>query len=308
MKSFLGLIGMMLFAFLPMVSWAQVEEDTIQSSVIIESGTPAEFSGTIITESSEPVEDVYLDDVVRKTMIFENRVLPYEGLREADVPWEKRIWRIIDVREKINLPFIYPVQPFFSLLAEAAKSGEIKVFKDEGFKEMMNPEEVMGKLVITDTSLIFNPDTYEDEVVITNSPVNPEDIQKYRVKEMWFFDEESSRMGVRILGIAPIKDYYDESTGEFKYAIPMFWVYYPEAREALSRYTVFNEFNDAAPSTWSDLFEQRRFSSYIYKQSNVLDLRLDDYYNGPEKGVERLMEGERIKSELFNWEHDLWTY
>ena len=175
-------------------------------------------------------------------------------------------------------------------------------------QEMMNPEEVMGKLVITDTSLIFNPDTYEDEVVITNSPVNPEDIQKYRVKEMWFFDEESSRMGVRILGIAPIKDYYDESTGEFKYAIPMFWVYYPEAREALSRYTVFNEFNDAAPSTWSDLFEQRRFSSYIYKQSNVLDLRLDDYYNGPEKGVERLMEGERIKSELFNWEHDLWTY
>jgi len=268
----------------------------------------AQQAESIITESSDPVEDVYVDDVVRRTMIYENRVLPYEPLREADVPWERRLWRIIDVREKINLPFTYPLQPFFSILAEGAKSGEIKVFKDETFKEMMTPEEVMGKLVITDTSLVFNPDTYEDEVVIVNSPVNPEDIQKYRIKEMWFFDEESSRMGVRILGIAPIKDYIDENTGEFKYAIPMFWVYYPEAREALSRYQVFTEGNDAAPGTWYDLFEQRRFSSYIYKQSNVLDLRLDDLYNGPDKGIDRLMESERIKMELFNWEHDLWTY
>jgi gliding motility associated protien GldN len=289
MKSFIGYLVGILSMLIPGTIWAQQAE-------------------SIITESSDPVEDVYLDDVVRRTMIYENRVLAYEPLREADVPWERRIWRIIDVREKINLPFTYPPLPFFTILSDAAKSGEIKVFKDETFREMMSPEEVMGKLVITDTSLIFNPDTYEDEVVIVNSPVNPEEIQKYRIKEMWFFDEESSRMGVRILGIAPIKDYYDVQSGAFKYAIPMFWVYYPEARESFARYQVFTESNDAAPGTWYDLFEQRRFSSYIYKQSNVLDLRLDDFYNGPDKGVERLMESDRIKADLFNWEHDLWTY
>jgi len=259
-------------------------------AVLVPGLTWAQQAESIITESSDPVEDVYIDDVVRKTMIFENRVLPYEPLREADIPWERRLWRIIDVREKINLPFLYPPQPFFTIIAEGAKSGEIKVFKDETFKEMMTPEEVMGKLVETDTSLVFNPDTYEDEVVIVNSPINPEDIQKYRVKEMWFFEEESSRMSVRILGIAPIRDYIDENTGEFKYAIPMFWVYYPEAREALSRYTVYTEGNDAAPGTWYDLFEQRRVSSYIYKQSNVLYLRIDDYYKGADKRIERFME------------------
>ncbi len=283
MKSLFAYLVGILSAIVPGVIWAQQAE-------------------SIITESSDPVEDVYLDDVVRHTMIYENRVLPYEPLREADIPWERRMWRLIDVREKINLPFINPLEPFFTIIAEGAKSGEIKVFKDETFKEMMTPDEVMGKLVTTDTSLVFNPDTYEDEVVIVNSPVNPEDIIKYRVKEMWYFDEESSRMGVRILGIAPIRDYTDENTGEFKYAIPMFWVYYPEAREALSRHTVFTEGNDA------DLFEQRTFPSYIYKPSNVLDMRLEDFYNGAEKGIERLMESERIKMELFNWEHDLWTY
>src|SRR5688572_22802421 len=116
MKSFLGYLTMLFFAVLPAFAWSQAAETTI------------------ITESSEPVEDVYLDDVVRRTMIFENRVLPYEPLREADIPWEKRMWRIIDVREKINLPFIYPPKPFFTILADAIQSGEIKVFKDEEFK------------------------------------------------------------------------------------------------------------------------------------------------------------------------------
>lgn len=289
MKSSFGYLLILILACLPSLMWAQAEE-------------------TIITESSDPVEDTYLDDVVRRTMIFENRVLPYEPLREADIPWERRIWRVIDVREKINLPFTYPVQPFFSIIADAAQSGEIKVFKDENFKEMMTPEEVTGKLNKIDTVLIFNIETYEDEVRIVPNPINPEDIKKYRVKEVWFFDKESSRMQVRILGIAPIQDVYDEETGIFKYPIPLFWVYYPEAREALSRYQVFNEYNDAAPGTWYDLFEQRRFSSYIYKQSNVLDFRLDDYFIEEGSGVNRLMESERIKSELFNWEHDLWSY
>ena len=289
--SFGHLFGFFL-AFIPSFGWSQNAE-------------------TIITESSDPVEDIYLDDVVRRTMIFENRVLPYEPLREADIPWERKMWRVIDVREKINLPFVYPVQPLFTILAEATQSGEIKVFKDEEFKEMMTPEEVMGKLMRIDTSLIFNPETYEDEVVITPSPVDPEDIKKYRIKEMWYFDKESSRLGVRILGIAPIKDEVDLTTGEFKYALPLFWVYYPEAREVLARYHTFNEQNDAAPGTWYDLFEQRKFSSYVFKQSNVMDLWLSNFFvdeNGEDKGVERLMESDRIQQELFNWEHDLWTY
>jgi|SRR5687768_9294366 len=298
MKLSFGYLFGALLTIVPSLMWSQVSDSAIW----------IQNAETIITESSDPVEDIYLDDVVRRTMIFENRVLPYEPIREADIPWERRMWRLIDVREKINLPFTYPPKPFFTILADAIQSGEIKVFKDEEFKTMMSPEEVLSTLNSVDTSLVFNPETYEDEVVITNDPVNPEDIKKYRVKEMWFFDRESSRMQVRILGIAPVKDEYDEETFEFKYSIPMFWVYYPEAREMLSRHEVFNEYNDAAPGTWYDLFEQRRFSSYIIKQSNVLDFRLQDYYPEEDSGVEKLMESERIKAELFNWEHDLWTY
>src|SRR5688572_22254691 len=146
MKSSFGYLVGLFLAFLPTLVWSQVAEEPI------------------ITESSEPVEDTYLDDVVRRTMIFENRVLPYEPVREADIPWERRMWRVLDVREKVNLPFTYPIQPFFTILADATQSGELKVFKDENFKEMMTPEEVLGKLNSVDTALIFNPETYEDKV------------------------------------------------------------------------------------------------------------------------------------------------
>lgn len=261
---------------------------------------------TIITESSDPLEDIYIDDVVRKTMIFDRQVLAYEPLREADIPWEKRIWRVIDTREKVNLPFAYPEEPFFTILAEAAENGEIKVFDDDKFRGMLTPDEVSSKLVSMDTSIVYDPVTYEEEVAISRSEINPNDIKRYRIKEIWFFDKEASRMQVRILGIAPLQEVFDEDSGVFKYELPLFWVYYPEAREILSRYTVFNEANDASVITWHDLFEMRRFSSYIYKQSNVLDVRLIDMF--PNSGVDRLLESEKIKSELFNWEHDLWTY
>jgi len=261
---------------------------------------------TIITESSDPLEDRYIDDVVAKRLIFEKQVLAYEPVREADVPWEKRIWRVIDTREKVNLPFAYPEEPFFSILAEAAENGEIKVFSDDKFRSMLTPDEVSSKLVSMDTSIVYDPVTYEEEVKVTRSEINPTDIKRYRVKEMWYFDKETSRMMVRILGIAPLQEVFDEDTGSFKYELPLFWVYYPEAREVLSRYTVFNEMNDASVITWSDLFEMRKISSYIYKQSNVLDFRLMDMF--PNSGVDRLLESDKIKSELFNWEHDLWTY
>ena len=260
----------------------------------------------IITESSEPLEDIYIDDVVAKKLLLENRILEDEYTREADIPWEKRIWRVIDIREKINLPFGYPEQPLFTILADAAENGEIKVFRDDKFKEMLTPDEVGSQLVSMDTTVVYDPVTYEEQVKITRSEINPLDIKRYRVKEIWYFDKETSRLMVKILGVAPIREFYDEDTGIFKYEAPMFWIYFPEARDVLSRYPVFNEFNDASMISWADLFMMRKFASYIYEASNVNDLRLVDMY--PNSGVDRLFESEKIKSALFNWEHDLWTY
>ncbi len=246
-----------------------------------------------------------VDGVVEKSTIAEKRVLPYEHIRESDIFYEKRVWRVIDIREKINLPFSYPERPFFTILQEAAEKGAITVYStiDDKFTTPLTPEEVGQMGASVDTVVTFDPVTYEEKTEVVVNELNPADIKRYRIKEDWVFDEESSTLKVRILGIAPLKDEYDEN-GNYLYELPMFWVYYPNAREALARESAFAFGNQAANRTWEDVMEMRFFSSYIIKESNVFDRRVQDYVTG----YDALMEADKIKQEIFNFEHDLWEY
>ncbi len=267
--------------------------------------TQSATESTIFSEEGEDLS-VYYDDVVDRTLMTEGRVIDYEPIREIDVMWQRRIWRVIDTREKLNMGFRNADRPLFSIFKEMAESGDIKVFRDEKFKEPLDNDDLAAMMNRIDTTVVYDPDTYEEQIKITENPLDPASIQRYRVKEVWFFDKESSQVKVRILGIAPIQDKFDENTGEFLYEIPMFWVYYPKARTYLAKERVVNDFNEVAPMSWYDLFEMRFFASYIYAQSNSLGMRLQDLY--PDDEYARLLESQKIKQELFNWEHDLWTY
>lgn len=262
-----------------------------------------------VTESGTPLEDIYIDGVVKRTLVEEAPVIEYDHVREADVVWERKVWRLIDTREKMNISFRSPKAPFFSILQSIAENGDVAIFRDENFKEPLTTEEVDKKLNRIDTTLVWDPDTYEEKLQVVRNTINWEDIKQFRMKEVWYFDKELSTLKVRILGIGPILQSIDDETGEFKYQEVLFWIYYPEARYALAKHRVQNGNNDIAPMSWYDLFEQRFFASYILKQSNPLDLRVEDVYYGYERaGIDRLMQSDRIKAELFNFEHDLWEY
>lgn len=272
--------------------------------VFVQTSISAQRPEDIRTESSDPERKPPLDGVVERTLTAEKRVLPYDPVREADYYWEKRVWRLIDIREKMNLPFKNPDARFVTILLEAAKAGEIEVYDDEGFTMPLTIEQVMEKEKgKPDTIMRFDVETYEDIIEIVQNDLNPEDIKLFRVKEVWFFDKEASVVRVRILGIAPIKEVKDEF-GNFMGVQPMFWVYYPDARYTLARHMAFRTGNDASPLTWEDLLEMRFFSSFIYKERNVLDLGLKDIYSG----VDLLLEGEKIRQEIFHFEHDLWSF
>jgi gliding motility associated protien GldN len=291
MKIALKLLGLMLF-FCAGQLIAQVPGNVMMSD-------PDQDGGQTI------MQDPPTDDITDKRTIETVRILPYDPVREADIFWEKRIWRVIDIREKMNLPFAYPERPFFQILQEAAENEEINVYsvEDDKFTHRLSPEEVASMGASVDTVTTFDPVTYEEKIQVVRNELNPSDIKRYRIKEVWFFDEETSTMQVRILGIAPLLDVKDEN-GNFKYEQLMFWVYYPEARQILAREKVFTAGNDAAPITWESLLEMRYFSSYIFKESNVHDRRLSDYV----QGVDLLMEADKIKQTIFNFEHDLWEY
>lgn len=259
-----------------------------------------------VTESGEPQQPAPRDGIYDREIIKERLILPYDHVREADVFWEKRVYRVIDVREKMNKPFAYPKAPFITLLLNAAADGEINCYSpvDTEFKTRLTGDEIKSLGGSVDTIINFDPVTFEEIVQVVTNELNPADVKRFRVKEDWFFDEETSKLEVRILAIAPIIDKYDDN-GNFLFEKVMFWAYYPELREVLARERAYNLMgNEAMTQSWEDVFESRFFSSFIVQESNVYDRRIRDY----KTGLDQLLEADKIHNEIFNFEHDLWQY
>ncbi len=270
-------------------------------------------SGSGIGDSVAP--SLRNDAAIDRQLVKDRNPLVYEHIREDDAVYRQRVWREIDTREKINLPFRNAAnedngnQRFISILFNSIQSGEVTVFngEDDRFTTPMTKEEVSKTITGgLDTVPVTN---MEGEVVSYEARqrmIEPDSIYRFRLKEEWIFDKESSRMFVRILGIAPIMMQYT-STG-----IPvgdriLFWAYYPDLRPTLAKYEVFNGKNFAGRMSWEELFESRFFSSYITKSSldNPYDRSLKEYIKDP---LFRLLEGENIKEKIFNYEQDLWSY
>ncbi|OJV27791.1 MAG: hypothetical protein BGO32_11090 [Bacteroidetes bacterium 37-13] len=250
-----------------------------------------------------------LDGAYQKVLNKEREIVPYDYIREADVFWSKRIWRTIDTREKMNLAFRYPQMPLINIIHTAAKNGEITVYDPavdnaDQFKLVMPVGDVSKIGSSTDTSMVVDPITLEEKQVVAVTEFNPMNVVKYRLKEDWVFDKETSTMMVRIIGICPVAEKIDQNTQTVLGDQPMYWVYYPDLRPVLAKYEVFNPKNDAVTLSWEDLFEARKFGSYIYKESNVYDRTISEYA----AGIDGLLEGEKVKNEIFVFEHDLWTY
>jgi gliding motility associated protien GldN len=253
-----------------------------------------------------------LDGVYNKYNTPVREPIPYASIREADVMWSKRIWRVIDMRQKINLPFYYPTEEqkgrksLMQILYSAINENTLSAYdgNEDEFKTRLTPVELAKSLNKSDTMrLQRNYEPYEEYDTVISQPFNPSAVYLIRVKEDWFFDKQRSVMDVRIIGLCPIQEIVDEN-GEFKGMKPLFWVYYPECRKLFANSEVYNRWNDAERRTYEDVFFKRLFGSYIYKESNVYDRNIQQYA----KGMDGLLEAERIKNDLFNIEHDLWEY
>ncbi|MHB1921233.1 MAG: type IX secretion system ring subunit PorN/GldN [Chitinophagaceae bacterium] len=253
------------------------------------------------------------DNAVEKNLIKDRTPLPYQYIREDDAIWGKRLWEEIDTREKMNMPFRYDVdedngsQLFMNILLTAIEKGEVTAFSNinDRFTDSLTPAQVAQQLQgKPDTVLSVDPTTGLQTPTVTYNPFDPTSIVRYRIKEDWIFDKQTSTMYVRILGIAPIK-IITNSDGTIRGESPMFWLYYPDLRPILARYDVYNPKNFALRMSWEDLFEMRFFHSYVIKEDNAMDRRISDYIKS---GVGQLREGQRIKNNIFNWEQDLWSY
>lgn len=252
----------------------------------------------------------------KRTDIIQKKPMPLPSVRESDVFWSKKIWRIIDLREKINLPLYYPTvamdgrMNLISLLLGGIENGQITPYDaslDDDFKVPMSFEQVkasFGAEATTEEKIDF--DTGERTMVTIQGEIRPNDIKQYLIKEEWYFDKQNSTLNVRIIGICPIREFI--RAGDASNQVQrqkLFWVYYPEARPLLSTNLVLNPYNSAQQVSFDDLFIKRAFNSYVVVQENVYNNRDISAYLS---GKEAMLESKRIEEEIFNYEQDLWEY
>lgn len=252
----------------------------------------------------------------KKTDIYAKKPMPLVSVREADVFWSKKIWRIIDLREKMNIPLYYPTVEIdgkvnlITLLLQGIENGQITPYdaqSDDDFKIPMSYAQVKERFGAQTTKQEkINFDTGEKEIVTVQGEIRPSEIKQYLLKEEWYFDKQTSSLQVRIIGICPIREYVREgdTSGQIQRQ-KVFWVYYPEARPLLATNLVQNPYNDARQFSFDDVFIKRMFNSYIVKESNVYNNRDISAYLS---GKEAMLEAQRIEDEIFNFEQDLWEY
>ncbi|HVY73883.1 MAG TPA: gliding motility protein GldN [Puia sp.] len=268
-----------------------------------------------------PRKSLRNDASVELNLVKDRTPLAYEHIREDDAVYRQRVWREIDVHEKMNLPFVYKAtedngnQRFISILLNLIKNGDVTAFdpQDDRFTTPMTfrqiAENMVGKpKVIQIPDMIQDPDGSKGitkDTTITEE-FNPDQVERYEIKEEWVFDKESSRVYARILGIAPEKTILNPD-GSFRAVAPVFWVYYPDLRPFLAKYEAYNGKNYGARMSWEELFESRMFASRIIKSTidNPGDNYINEYIKDP---ILALLEGDNVKEKIFNYEQDLWSY
>lgn len=257
-----------------------------------------------------------LDGAYVKETNLTKRVVPYPHLREADVMYKRRIWQEIDLRQKFNHTFYFPLDPIqdrknlFDVIREALLvEGSLVAYsagplgEDDEFTFPLSADSI--RTILNPVTLVKQYDDFGEVIgtVQQSNELSSDKITRYRIKEDWIWDRQRSERYVRILGIAPMMEDFDIDGNSVGFR-PLFWLYYPECRYVFANSEVYNMFNDAQRRTYEDLFQKRYFSSYIVKEDNAFNRQIVSYA----RGLDALAESERIQQELFNIEHDIWNY
>ncbi|WP_298895766.1 gliding motility protein GldN [uncultured Psychroserpens sp.] len=253
-----------------------------------------------------------------------DKPLEYGYVDDRDILFSKMTWEKVVLDERVNFPMYFPVdtnnigkerRSLYHTLIAAVKEGKIKnVYNDSYFTEKRSMKELGDITTKVDTLDIgydqLNADGYVDPEYIRTRNIEAFDISAYLIKGLWYFDKRHGELKYRVLGIAPAApdiNFIDSEDESNKVPNALFWVFFPEAREILHEGKAFNNRNSAMPITFDHLLNSRRFNGYMYKEENVYgDREVKDYI--ADNALMQLLESDRIKDKIRNFEQDMWSY
>jgi gliding motility associated protien GldN len=271
----------------------------------------------LVVATKQEAKAQIIDGAYKRTDLANRKPTSLPAIREADAMWRKKVWRIIDLREKINQPLYFPTKDIdgrfnlVNLFIEGIKNGKLTAYdakNDDEFKVPMTFEQVKESFgATTRTQMVRDVDTGELKPKVVTGEIRSEEVKQIMIKEEWVFDKQTSTMNVRVIGICPIQEFYREGdvNQESVQRRQVFWIYFPEAREIMASNEVFNPQNTARNSSFDDIFLKRKFNSYIVKEENIYNNRdISQYLSSKDA----MLESKKIENSIFDYEQNLWEY
>ncbi len=274
--------------------------------------TPATSPADAAKKSKLKIKTPPKDGFSVRMDVDSNVMVPYADVREEDVYYAKRIWREIDLRDTINSVLKAENAKLIDILLEAVSNEELTVYspKDTTAGKLLEDNDSF-KIALTAQEALQSARGITEGVAdsATGKIAEPQlrrlrsdEFLKFRIKEDWILDVKRSIFEPRIVGLAPMK----MVEGNWQ---PVFWIYYDDVRELLSKERMVNPFNDASQLTFDDFFVRRLFSSYVVKETNPSNKNIVDILGQTDpKDPRKLYESERIKKSISDYEQSLWEY
>lgn len=256
--------------------------------------------------------------------IDNDKALEYGYVNDRDVLFSKMTWEKVVLDERANFPLYYPVdtvnignerRSLYDVLMKSIRTGEIENMYDDSYfttkRTLKDLEASMSKIDTLDIGFDqFNADGYVDPEYIIRTDITSYHVSAYLIKGLWYFDKRQAELKYRLIGIAPAApdvNFIDSDDEANKEPIPLFWIFFPDARDVLHEAKSFNNENSAIPFSFDHILNSRRFHGYVYKEENVYgDREVNEYI--AENALMQLLESDRIKEKIRNFELDMWAY
>ena len=250
-----------------------------------------------------------------------DKPLAYGYVDDRDILFSKMVWEKVVLDERANFPLYYPIdtnnigsdrRSLYDVLMKNIKNGNIEnIYDDSYFTTKRTLKDIESALTLVDTTELgieqLNAGEELSAEYINKRSISAADIKEYHVKGLWYFDKRQAEMKYRLLGIAPVApdvNFIDEAEPDL---VPLFWVFFPDARDILHEAKSFNNANSSMPFSFDHLLNARRFQGYIFREENVQgDRAIAEYVS--QNALMQLLESQRIKDKIRDFELDMWTY
>lgn len=264
-----------------------------------------------VSYANAQTSKAFFDNIIKNEDEEQKAPIELPHVEREDIIWYKTVWRELILKEKMNLPLYYPTVPMdgrislIDLMMQGIEKSFKTAYEDDELTTPISYAQIKEKFgAVADTLIRRNSETGEMEKITVSAEMHTDEVKRLQVKELWFFNKRTSRLDVRIIALCPIREYTkDEMEGLQKRVL--FWIDYGEFRDLFAKNRVFNLQNNAMRMSFDDVFLKRYFSSRIIKETNPYDNRSIQSYS---TGMDAVLESDRIKKEIFEFEQDLWEY